>query len=110
MGSWRGLAEPNSAVSVLEGLENFSQNNYTFAKGAELVTEPPTFLKEVKLNTTDRSGFSQALEAASAADVVIAVMGEHGFQSGEARSRSEIGFPGLQQELLEELIKVNKKK
>ncbi|SEF46755.1 beta-glucosidase [Algoriphagus boritolerans DSM 17298 = JCM 18970] len=109
LGSWRGLAEPNSAVSVLEGLENFSQNNYTFAKGAELVTEPPTFLKEVKLNTTDRSGFSQALEAASAADVVIAVMGEHGFQSGEARSRSEIGFPGLQQELLEELIKVNKK-
>jgi len=109
LGSWRGLAEPNSAVSILEGLQAHSQNQYTFAKGAELVTETPVFLKEVKLNTTDRSGFAQAIQAAKNADVVIAVMGEHGFQSGEARSRSQLGLPGLQQELLEQVYLANKK-
>jgi beta-glucosidase len=109
LGSWRGLAEPNSAVSVLEGLEANPLNQYSFAKGADLVTEQPVFLKKVKLNTNDRSGFAQAIQVASSADVVIAVMGEHGFQSGEARSRSELGLPGLQQELLEALYKANKK-
>jgi beta-glucosidase len=35
------------------------------------------------------------------------MLGEHGLQSGEGRSRSEIGLPGVQQELLEEIYKVN---
>nr|WP_287938241.1 beta-glucosidase BglX [Algoriphagus sp.] len=109
LGSWRGEADPNSAISVLEGLIEYPDNKYNFAKGADLVLEQPVFLKEVKLNTTDRSGFAQAIQAARSADIVIAVMGENGFQSGEARSRSEIKLPGLQQELLEELVKVNEK-
>lgn len=109
LGSWRGEADPNSAISVLEGLNEYPDNKYNFAKGADLVLEQPIFLKEVKLNTTDRSGFAQAIQAARSADIVIAVMGENGFQSGEARSRSEIKLPGLQQELLEELVKVNEK-
>lgn len=109
LGSWRGEADPNSAISILEGLNEYPDNKYNFAKGADLVLEQPVFLKEVKLNTTDRSGFAQAIQAARSADIVIAVMGENGFQSGEARSRSEIKLPGLQQELLEELVKVNEK-
>lgn len=36
------------------------------------------------------------------------VLGEHGLQSGEARSRTNIDLPGVQQELLEEVFKVNK--
>ena len=36
------------------------------------------------------------------------VLGEHGFQSGEARSRTEIDLPGVQQELLEKVYEVNK--
>ena len=36
------------------------------------------------------------------------VLGEEGFQSGEGRSRTELGLPGLQQELLEEVYKINK--
>jgi beta-glucosidase len=36
------------------------------------------------------------------------VLGEHGFASGEARSRTKLDLPGLQQELLEEVYKVNK--
>ena len=109
LGSWRGLAETNSAVSVLEGLQAYPGNTYRYAKGADLVLEQPVFLKEVKINSSDRSGFAEAIQAARSSDIVLAVMGENGFQSGEARSRSEIGLPGLQQELLEELVKANKK-
>ena len=36
------------------------------------------------------------------------VLGEDGFQSGEGRSRTSIGIPGVQQELLEAVYKVNK--
>jgi beta-glucosidase len=35
-------------------------------------------------------------------------LGEHGLHSGEARSRATLGLPGIQQELLEEVYKVNK--
>ena len=36
------------------------------------------------------------------------VLGEEGHQSGEGRSRTNIGLPGLQLELLKEIHKVNK--
>jgi beta-glucosidase len=36
------------------------------------------------------------------------VLGENGYQSGEGRSRTEIGLPGVQQELLEAVYAVNK--
>ena len=35
------------------------------------------------------------------------VLGEHGFQSGEGRSRSKLDLPGFQQELLEKVAAVN---
>jgi beta-glucosidase len=41
--------------------------------------------------------------AASAADLVIASVGESAAMSGEARSRSRIGLPGVQEELLQAL-------
>jgi beta-glucosidase len=34
------------------------------------------------------------------------VLGEHGF-SGEARTRTNLDLPGLQQEFLEEIYKIN---
>jgi beta-glucosidase len=49
----------------------------------------------------DRSGFSSAISAAQQADLVICAMGENFMQNGEAASRSELGLPGVQQQLLE---------
>ena len=66
------------------------------------------FHNRVKLNHTDKTGFKEAKIAAKSADIVVMVLGEEGFQSGEGRSRTELGLPGLQQELLEEVYKVNK--
>lgn len=108
LGSWRIGADEETAVSVLEGLEKFNQNTYTYSKGADVVTGETSFTKELKINTTDKSGFSEAISVAESADVVIMVLGEHGLQSGEARSRTRLDLPGVQQELLEEVYKVNK--
>nr|WP_314495890.1 beta-glucosidase BglX [uncultured Chryseobacterium sp.] len=107
LGSWRIAADNNTAVSVLEGMKNYKGNILNYVKGLELTTTEPGFLTEVMYNTTDRSGFEAARKAAEAADVVIMVLGEHGFSSGEARSRTNLDLPGLQQEFLEEIYKVN---
>ncbi|WP_103070197.1 beta-glucosidase BglX [Aquimarina sediminis] len=108
LGSWRIAAEDSTAISVIEGLKAYPDNKITYVSGPELVTGTPSFTTEVQLNTTNRSGIEQAVDAAKNKDVVIMVLGEHGFQSGEARSRSNLKLPGLQQELLEAVYKVNK--
>jgi beta-glucosidase len=52
----------------------------------------------------DKSGFASAISAAKQTDVVLAVVGEHEWMSGEAASRSMIGLPGVQQDLVEALV------
>jgi beta-glucosidase len=108
LGNWRGAGESNSAVTVLEGLENYGNNSITYKNGVDLYYGETNFHNRVKLNHTDKTGFKEAKIAAKSADIVVMVLGEEGFQSGEGRSRTELGLPGLQQELLEEVYKVNK--
>jgi beta-glucosidase len=107
LGSWRIASDDNTAVSVLEGMQLYKGNQLTFEKGADLITEKATFTSELVFNTTDKSGFEAAKKVAATADVVVMVLGEHGFQSGEGRSRTNLDLPGVQQELLEEIYKVN---
>jgi len=108
LGSWRIASDDNTAVSLLEGLANYPGNKYNYSKGMDYFEGDATFRTEVVVNTSNRSGFSQAVSAASSSDVVIMVVGEHGFQSGEGRCRTDITLPGLQQELLEAVYKANK--
>lgn len=107
LGSWRLASDDNTAVSVLEGMQAYKGNTLTYRKGADVSLGKTAFIEEVKINTTDKSEFSQAIVAAKRADVVVMVLGEHGFQSGEARSRTNLQLPGVQQELLEAVYKVN---
>jgi beta-glucosidase len=108
LGSWRIGADDGTAVSVLEGLQKYDGNQLTYAKGATVNIGRTEFMWETKINTDDRSGFSEAIDIAKQADVVVMVLGEHGLQSGEGRSRTDLGLPGVQQELLEEVYKVNR--
>jgi len=108
LGSWRIASEDNTAVSVLEGMQKYKDNKLTYEKGSDLTIGKTTFLDELVFNTTDKSGFEAAKNVAKNADVVVMVLGEHGFQSGEGRSRTNLDLPGNQQELLEEIYKVNK--
>jgi beta-glucosidase len=107
LGNWRIAADDNTAVTLLEGLAKYNGNQITYAKGADVATGITVMGLETKINTTDRSGFAEAINTAKSADVVIMVLGEHGMQTGEGRSRSDITLPGVQQELLETIYKVN---
>ena len=107
LGSWRIAADDNTAVSVLEGMQQYKDNSLVYEKGTEVALNKQAFVDEVKINTTDFSGFEAAKKAAKEAEVVIMVLGEIGFQSGEARSRTQLDLPGNQQQLLEEVYKVN---
>jgi beta-glucosidase len=107
LGNWRTASRDSSGVSVLAGMQKYKGNTLTFAKGAELVAEPAFWGSDLAINETDKSGFQQAINAAKDADIVIMVLGEHGFQSGEARNRTAIDLPGVQQALLEAVYEVN---
>ena len=98
----------NVCYLFFEGLQKYTGNTITYAKGADVVIGKTAFVTEVKINTSDTSGFSEAVSAAKGADVVVMVLGEHGFQSGEGRSRVDINLPGVQQELLEAVHAENK--
>jgi len=107
LGSWRIAADDNTAVSVLEGMKLYNVNQLTFEKGTDVTIGKTSFVDELIFNTTETSGFENAKNIAKTADVVVMVLGENGFQSGESRSRTNLDLPGNQQELLEEIYKVN---
>ncbi len=111
LGNWRGQGAANSAVSLLEGVKAAvsAGTRVLYAEGAKLVTGPRNFPTPSVYNTTDRSGFAAAVEAARSADVVLLAIGEDAFQSGEGRSQADIGLKGLQDELLRAVIEANKK-
>ncbi len=108
LGGWRGKADYNSAISVHEGLKNYSGNILSYEKGVHVFPEVSSFVKEVKVNPKDPNGIKRAIDFAKGKDVVIMVLGEHGFQSGEGRSRTKLDFPGDQQAMLEAVFAVNK--
>ena len=76
-------------VSQWEGLENKVGKNtkLLYAKGCEI-------------DGNDKSGFAEAIEIAKKADVVILSIGERRDMSGEAKSRSDIHLPGVQEDLV----------
>lgn len=89
--------DSNFIVSQWEGLENKvgSKTKLLYAKGCEI-------------EGNDKSGFEEAVKIAKLSDVVILSMGEKREMSGEARSRSDIGIPGVQEDLLKELLATGK--
>jgi beta-glucosidase len=111
LGNWRAQAVAGSAVSLLEGIQAAvpSTTRVVHAEGVKLVTGPRNFMARSVINTTDRSGIPAAVEAARGADVVILAVGEDAFQSGEGRSQVDIGFKGLQEELIQAVLGANKR-
>ena len=111
LGNWRGQGVTNSAVSLLEGVKAAVSpgTRVIYAEGARLITGARNFQTPPVYNTTDRSGFPAAVEAARSADVVLLALGEDAFQSGEGRSQAEIGLKGLQDELFRAVVEANNK-
>lgn len=88
-GSWTvNPVDTNLIVSLYEGLKNN-------AGTATILTA-----SGCAVNGGDKTGFEEAVSTASKADVVVMAIGETWDMSGEAKSRSDIHVPGLQQQLL----------
>ena len=58
------------------------------------------YAKGCSINDTSRAGFAEAIDAAMKADVVVMNVGEAPDMSGEAKSRSNIHLPGVQEDLI----------
>ncbi|MEN1784721.1 MAG: glycoside hydrolase family 3 N-terminal domain-containing protein, partial [Bacteroidota bacterium] len=106
LGSWRLASDDNTAVSFIEGLETYTKN-YTFVQGPKIFDDSANFQQSVIVKE-ERKGIEDAVAAAKNAEVVLMVLGEHGFMSGEGRSRTTLGLPGVQLELLQAVYAVNK--
>jgi len=76
-------------VSQWQGLQNKVGENtkLLYARGADIEGE-------------NKDGFAEAIAIANQADVVILSIGERSDMSGEAKSRSNIHIPGVQEELV----------
>lgn len=107
LGNWTLAADVNSAVSVLEGMKEYYPK-VKYEQGGVLASGELNFTRELAINTSDDTGIEEAVQEAKGKDVVVMVLGEHGYQSGEARSRTSLDLPGLQQKLLEAVYAVNK--
>lgn len=73
---------------------------------------PPTtkllYAKGCDFEGEDKSGFQEAINIALQAEVIVLSIGEKRDMSGEAKSRSNIVIPGVQEELLKELLATGK--
>jgi beta-glucosidase len=109
LGSWRAQAITNSAVSVLEGIQNAvgPDVKVAHAPGCVLITSERSFHHELEINHTDHSLIPEAVELARSSDLVILAIGEDAMQSGEGRSQVDIGLPGVQQALADAIYEVN---
>lgn len=93
MGFWAvelpELDYDKQVVSQWEGVQNKIGNKtkLLYAKGCEIEGD-------------NKGGFAEAIAVANQADIVILSIGERADMSGEAKSRSNIHLPGVQEELV----------
>ncbi len=116
-GTWSVAANFSKATSVLAGLKEVvgDKVNILYAKGSNLDFDPKfeeragMFGKDLRRD--DRPAeeiIKEALEVAAKSDVIVAALGESSEMSGESSSRSEIGIPEAQRQLLMALLKTGK--
>ncbi len=95
-GSWHASGLETDVVTLRAGIQQAVPNaTVVYAKGCDF-------------DGNDQSGFAEALRIAGEADVVILALGENYIQNGEAASRTNIDLPGVQNELVAALAKLNK--
>jgi beta-glucosidase len=92
-GFWAlNVGDEKEIVSLFEGMQQAAgKTKLLYAKGCDITD-------------TSRAGFAEAYKTAMQADVVIMAMGERPDMTGEAKSRSDIHLPGVQEELIKEVM------
>jgi beta-glucosidase len=98
IGGWSAVGDRYfRPVTLLEGVKNKLGESVKiyYAKGTDY-------------NSQSRDGFDEAIQAAIKSDAVLLVLGESYHMSAEAQSRSMIGLPGNQNDLVDAVLKANK--
>ncbi len=96
LGTWHVAGDASKAITLLQGIKATAPDvKVNYARGTGF-------------SGNDTSGFAEALEMAKSSDVVVMALGENYQQSGEAASRSEIGLPGNQLDLLKQVQALGK--
>lgn len=96
LGCWKGVGRTDGVETVLAAIKSANAGGEVgFARGCELATDA-------------RPDLAAAIAAAQEADVVILALGESSAMTGEAASRTNIGLPGRQAELLAAVQAVGK--
>lgn len=89
--------DSNYIVSQFEGLQQ------KLGTGSKLL-----YSNGCNIDDTDTSGFADAVAIARQADVVIISVGEKRDMTGEAKSRSSLHIPGVQEELIKAVYATGK--
>jgi beta-glucosidase len=91
LGFWSYVWPDDSAriISPWQGIQN------KIGKELKLL-----YARGCNINDSSTSGFAEAVEVTKQADIVIINVGEAADMSGEAKSRSNIHLPGMQEELI----------
>ncbi|HOW30481.1 MAG TPA: glycoside hydrolase family 3 N-terminal domain-containing protein [Bacteroidales bacterium] len=84
-------------VTQFDGVKNRAGKNITL-----------TYAKGCGISDSSKAGFAQAVKIAKQADIVILSIGEAGNMSGEAKSRSNIHLPGVQEDLVKAVCATGK--
>ena len=84
-------------VSLWDGVKS------RLAAGANLLYANGCGIKD-----TSRAGFAEAVTAATQSDIVIIAIGEARDMTGEAKSRSSLQLPGVQEELIKAIAATGK--
>ena len=94
-------------VTMLQGIRDYlgDKVEVAYEKGCNVVdaTWPASQIIPQPLTDEESADMQKAVDAASDADVIIAVMGETDDITGESRSQTSLDLPGHQREFLQRL-------
>jgi beta-glucosidase len=116
-GTWSvaiGLERPQTLIDGLQTVAG-KEAKILYAKGSNLTNDADLEDRATMFNRslgrdnrTNEELLTEALQIAGQADVIVAALGESSEFSGESSSRSEIGIPDVQQQLLQALVATGK--
>ena len=102
----------NPSTSVFKGVKDYAGNkaNVSFVKGCDIVDPdwPGSEIIPTPLSAKEQADIDAAVEQAKKSDIIIAVVGEDEKRVGETKSRTSLGLPGRQFQLVQALYATGK--
>ncbi len=117
LGTWAATGDTSKVMSIVEGIRNVAggKAEILYAKGSYATMD--TYMLNVNRRKENyiyhseekqKQLIEEAIQTANKADVIVAVLGEPRAWSGEAASRSDIGIPECQHDLLKAMLATGK--